>query len=118
MLIKTRSTPFSPPDVLKNCFKRAFGFHGPMLPSHPLRSVAVSGNVGSLFSTIRNYSQSMDREDTAWFLPAIRQSYARLAAWMTRGNRLPEPSRLPAPARVETPPRIPDKPRRSAPSRP
>lgn len=51
-------------------------------------------------------------------LPAIRQSYARLAAWMTRGNRLPGPSRLPAPAWVETPPRIPDKARRPAPPRP
>lgn len=50
-------------------------------------------------------------------LPAIRQSYARLAAWMTRG-RLPGPSRLPTPARVATPPRIPDKARRPAPPRP
>jgi len=37
----------------------------------------------------------MDHEDaSAWFVPALRRSYARLAAWMTRGNRAPEPSRF------------------------
>jgi hypothetical protein len=45
----------------------------------------------------------MDDDDTSdWFLPTLRRSYARLAAWMARGNRRPEPSRLPEPTRIET----------------
>ena len=44
----------------------------------------------------------MDEDDPSeWFLPALRRSYARLAAWMARGNRFPEPSRLPEPTRIE-----------------
>jgi hypothetical protein len=42
-----------------------------------------------------------DDNQSDWFLPALRRSYARLAAWMARGNRLPEPGRLPEPTRFE-----------------
>jgi hypothetical protein len=35
----------------------------------------------------------MDIEETSdWFLLSLRRSYARLATWMTRHNRAPEPS--------------------------
>lgn len=63
-------------------------------------------------------SLGMDHEDASGgFLPALRSSYARLAAWMTRGNRLPEPSRLPAPTRMERPARIHIAPRSPTPPR-
>jgi hypothetical protein len=42
-----------------------------------------------------------DEASSDWFLPALRRSYARLAAWMARGNRFPEPGRLPEPTRME-----------------
>jgi hypothetical protein len=64
-------------------------------------------------------SSDMNYEDASeWFLPAIRRSYARLAAWMTRENRVSEPSRLPIPTRVERPSRVPEKSRQPAPPPP
>jgi len=65
------------------------------------------------------YPYTMDHEEkTEWFLPSLRRSYARLAAWMTRGNRVPEHNRLPAPPRVERPARVLEPTRRPAPPRP
>ena len=55
--------------------------------------------------------------DDAKFLQALRRNYARLAAWMARGNRNPDPNRLPEEARMEAanrtevPPRQPVRPR-------
>jgi hypothetical protein len=64
------------------------------------------------------FLDGMDRDDVStWLMPALRRSYARLAAWMTRGNRAPEPGRLPAPPRTERPSRCPDPSRRPAPPR-
>jgi hypothetical protein len=72
----------------------------------------------SFLNDFEAFFRGMPSEDaSAWFVPALRRSYARLAAWMVRDNRLPEPSRSPAPTRVERPNRTPDKPRRPAPPR-
>jgi hypothetical protein len=59
-----------------------------------------------------------DDDQSEWFLPALRRSYARLAAWMTRTNRFPEPSRLPEPSRIETLGRIMEPSRQLQPPRP
>jgi hypothetical protein len=51
-------------------------------------------------------------------LATLQRNYARLAAWMARGNRDPEPSRLPDETRVEMASRIEIPPRQPAPPRP
>jgi hypothetical protein len=61
----------------------------------------------------------MDEEDPSErFLPALRRSYARLAAWMARANRFPEPSRQPEPTRSEAVSRLPQPSRQLQPPRP
>lgn len=61
----------------------------------------------------------MNEEDPSeWFLPALRRSYARLASWMTRTNRIPEPSRLPEPTRIDALSRVPEQSRHLQPPRP
>lgn len=61
----------------------------------------------------------MDDDDSSdGFLPALRRSYARLAAWMARGNRFPEPARLPEPTRMEVLARTLEPSRRLLPPRP
>jgi hypothetical protein len=56
--------------------------------------------------------------DEARFLQTLRRNYARLAAWMARGNRNPDPNRLPDEARIETANRTEVPPRQPAPPRP
>jgi hypothetical protein len=119
ILIKKRPALFLPTDVLKYRLKRAFGVHGPFVA---IASFTIGYGTGNSRQSFLNGSRilfcGMDHEDaSAWFVPALRRSYARLAAWMVRDNRSPEPSRLPAPTRAERPSRIADKPRRPAPPR-
>jgi hypothetical protein len=62
----------------------------------------------------------MDEDDPSeeWFLPTLRRNYARLAAWMARTNRFPEPGRLPEPTRIDTLARTLEPPRQLLPPRP
>jgi hypothetical protein len=61
--------------------------------------------------------QELSADETT-FVRTLRRSYARLAGWMTRNNRYPEPGRLPGDARTETAARTEIPPRQPVPPRP
>jgi hypothetical protein len=119
ILIKDRLRAFPADRCLDVSFKRGVRFPWPFVAT---ASLTISYGSGTTRQSFLNgswvLSCGMDHEDAfGWFVPALRRSYARLAAWMVRDNRLPEPSRLPTPTRLERPNRIPDQPRRPAPAR-
>jgi hypothetical protein len=59
-----------------------------------------------------------DHDTDDRIVPTLRRSYARLAWWIVRFNRMFEPSRAAEPTRTYLPPRAAVPPRRPLPPRP